>query len=61
MSLGQRLPKACAALGCLLLTVCAGQTTTVTWVKSGADDQTVARELERWCDRQPDQHTPALI
>jgi hypothetical protein len=36
-----------AALGCLLLTTCAEQTTTATnWVKSGADDQTIARELE---------------
>src|SRR5438046_9545390 len=40
------LPAAGAALGCLLLTVCAGQTPTATnWVKSGADDQTIAREL----------------
>jgi hypothetical protein len=35
-----------AALGCLLLTVCAGEIPTATnWVKSGADDQTIAREL----------------
>jgi hypothetical protein len=35
------------ALGCLLLTVCAGQApTTTNWVKAGADDQTVARELD---------------
>jgi hypothetical protein len=41
-----RLPAALAALGCLWLTVCTGQTTTtVRWVKTGADDQTVAREL----------------
>jgi alkylation response protein AidB-like acyl-CoA dehydrogenase len=40
------LPAAGAALCCLLLTVCAGQTSTATsWVKSGADDQTIAREL----------------
>jgi hypothetical protein len=40
------LATAAAALGCLLLTVCAGQTPTVTnWVKSGADDQTISREL----------------
>ena len=33
------LPVAGTALGCLLLTVCAGQTPTATnWVKSGADD-----------------------
>src|ERR1700761_7758849 len=42
----RRLPVAGAALGCLLLTVCGGQTPTATnWVKSGADDQTIAREL----------------
>jgi hypothetical protein len=42
----RRLPAAGAALGCLLLTVCAGQTTTTTnWIKAGADDQTIAREL----------------
>jgi hypothetical protein len=41
------LPAAGAALGCLLLTVCAGQTPTATnWVKTGADDQTIARELD---------------
>ena len=41
-----RLRTAAAALGCLWLTVCAGQTTTTTrWVKTGADDQTVSREL----------------
>ena len=41
-----RLPAAGAALYCLLLTVCAGQTPTATnWVKAGADDQTIAREL----------------
>src|SRR5205814_6951261 len=40
------LPAAGAVLGCLLLTVCAGQTPTATnWVKSGADDQTIVREL----------------
>jgi len=42
----RRLSPAGAALGCLLLTACAGPTaTTATWVKTGADDQTVAREL----------------
>ena len=41
-----------AALGCLVLTVCAGETTTTTsWVKTGADEQTVAREL-RDCNDQ---------
>lgn len=35
-----------AATGCLLLTVCAGQAPTPNaWVKAGADDQTIAREL----------------
>ena len=42
----RRLPPAGAALSCLLLTVCAGQAPTATnWVKAGADDQTIAREL----------------
>jgi hypothetical protein len=37
---------AVATLSCLMLTVCAGQTTTpTTWVKAGTDDQTIAREL----------------
>jgi hypothetical protein len=49
MTIGNRcrpLPTAGAALGCLLLTVCAGQTPTATnWIKGGADDQTIAREL----------------
>lgn len=36
-----------AVFGCLLLTTCAEQTTTATkWVKTGADDQTISRELE---------------
>src|ERR1700753_1904208 len=40
------LPAAGAALSCLLLTVCAGQApTTTNWVKAGADDETIAREL----------------
>ena len=49
----RRPVAAAAALGCLLLTVCAGQTTTTTinWVKTGADEQTVAREL-RDCNDQ---------
>jgi hypothetical protein len=42
----RRLPAAGAALSSLLLTACAGQTTTATnWVKAGADDQAIAREL----------------
>ena len=41
------LPAFTAAFTCLWLTVCAQQTTTeIKWVKSGADDQTVARELQ---------------
>jgi hypothetical protein len=42
------LPTAAAALACLWLTFCGGQTTTTgvtRWVKTGADDQTVTREL----------------
>ena len=43
---------AAAAFGCLLLTVCAAQTTTtIGWVKAGADDQTISREL-RDCNAQ---------
>ena len=46
------LPIAAAALGCLALTVCAGQSTSAGhWVKAGADDQTIAREL-RDCNAQ---------
>ena len=42
----RRPPAVGAALCCLLLTVCAGQAPTATnWVKTGADDQTIAREL----------------
>ena len=41
-----RLAIAAAALSCLCLTVCAGQAPTSTvWVKAGADDQTITREL----------------
>ena len=40
------LSTAVATLSCVMLTVCAGQTTTpTTWVKAGTDDQTIAREL----------------
>jgi len=43
----RRFPAAAAALGCLLITACAWQSTTeVRWVKAGADDQTIARELD---------------
>jgi hypothetical protein len=42
----QPLSTAIAALCCLMLTVCTAQTTTtITWVKAGADDRAVAREL----------------
>jgi hypothetical protein len=42
----RRLPAVGAALCCLLLTVCAGQAPIAkNWVKRGADDQTIAREL----------------
>ena len=42
----RHLPAAGAAFGCLLLTVCTGQGPTATnWVKAGADDQTITREL----------------
>ncbi len=42
-----RMSAAAAALGCLLLMACAEQSTTATkWVKSGADDQTISRELQ---------------
>jgi hypothetical protein len=41
-----------AILGCLLLTVCTAETTRATrWVKMGADDQTISREL-RDCNAQ---------
>ena len=41
-----RLPAVAAALGCLLLTVCAQTATEARWTKAGADDQAVARELQ---------------
>jgi hypothetical protein len=46
-----RLHAAAAALGSLLLTVCAQTTTTTNWVKTGADEQTISREL-RDCNAQ---------
>lgn len=53
--LNRRPPIAAVALGCLLLTACAGETTTtmttLNWVKTGADEQTIAREL-RDCNAQ---------
>jgi hypothetical protein len=42
----RRRPAVGAAICCLLLTACAGQTPIATnWVKRGADDRTIAREL----------------
>jgi hypothetical protein len=50
-----RDPRFCAVAGvlfCLLLAVCAAPATTeVRWVKTGADDETVSREL-RDCNTQ---------
>jgi hypothetical protein len=42
-----------AVLGCLLLGTCTADTTTTRWVKTGADDQTISREL-RDCNAQAD-------
>jgi hypothetical protein len=48
----RRLAATAAALGCLLLTACTGETTTtISWVKRGADESTIAREL-RDCNAQ---------
>jgi hypothetical protein len=45
-------PRAAAGiLVCLLLAVCAAPTTSARWVKSGADDETISREL-RDCNEQ---------
>jgi len=50
-----RDPRFCAVAGillCLLLAVCAAPATTeVRWVKTGADDETISREL-RDCNAQ---------
>jgi hypothetical protein len=40
------LRVAAAALVCLLLSVCAAPTAEMRWVKAGADDTTVLRELQ---------------
>ncbi len=43
----RRSPAGIAVLGCLGLTVCTAQTAApTTWVKAGADDHTIARELQ---------------
>jgi hypothetical protein len=47
------LGSTAAILGCLLLTMCTASTTTIRWVKNGADDQTISREL-RDCNAQAD-------
>lgn len=44
------LPIIAAVLGCLLLAVCTAQTT-VNWVKAGADDASISRELQE-CNAQ---------
>jgi hypothetical protein len=47
-----RLAGIAAALGCLMLTVCTARAPTPTgWVKTGADEQSIAREL-RDCNAQ---------
>ena len=38
--------RAAATAACLLLSVCAAPTTEVRWVKAGADDAAVSRELQ---------------
>src|SRR6516165_4207837 len=38
--------RAAATAACLLLSVCAAPTTEVRWVKAGADDAAISRELE---------------
>lgn len=43
--LGAGVRAAGSIFGCLLLTVCAGQATSTRWVKTGADDAAIAREL----------------
>jgi hypothetical protein len=51
---GDRGLRAVAAFcGPLLLTVCTSGPTTVRWVKAGADDETIAREL-RDCNARAD-------
>jgi hypothetical protein len=39
------LRAAVGIFGCFFLAVCSGTTTEVRWVKTGADDQTISREL----------------
>lgn len=48
---GTRLRAVAGVLVCLLLAVCAAPATTTRWVKTGADDQTISREL-RDCNAQ---------
>jgi hypothetical protein len=44
--IGVGLRMAGSIFGCLLLTVCAGQATSTRWVKAGADDAAISRELD---------------
>ena len=48
-----RLRAAAGVSICLLLAVCAAPATTTRWVKTGADDETISREL-RDCNAQAD-------
>ena len=48
-----RLRAAAGVFVCLLLAVCAAPATTTRWVKTGADDETISREL-RDCNAQAD-------
>ena len=43
---GLAMRNAAAVLACLLLTVCAGQPSTVEWVKPGVDDAAVSHEID---------------
>jgi hypothetical protein len=47
----RRLGAAAGILICLQLAACAGTTTTVRWVKTGTDEEAIAREL-RDCNQQ---------
>src|SRR5215831_18415158 len=50
---GQGLRRVAALFAPLLLAVCTAAQTEVRWVKTGADDKTIARELED-CNAQAD-------
>jgi len=52
MIVGKGLPGAMAAISiCLQLVACAGTSTTTRWVKTGTDEEAIAREL-RDCNQQ---------